>query len=232
MVVNDEVRVWSIRLDLVTEDVTRLEALLSAGERRRAQGFALPQLRRRYAAAHGALRVILAEQLRCSPKTLSFRRGTYGKPALDGAEANTLEFNLSHSDERALVATAWHRRVGVDLERRRSIPDAQVVARDFFSPTEFAALRAAPPAARDDAFLRCWTRKEAYLKARGDGLTLPLHEFDVTLDEPARLIGCRFDPAEPARWSLCALDAGADYVATMAVEGQGWTLRRCAWPVD
>jgi 4'-phosphopantetheinyl transferase len=206
-----ELHVW--RIDLARARVD--QAALSDEEQARAARFLLERDRRRFVASHAALRRILTRYL--GPVAPRFADGPHGKPFLDGA---ALRFNLSHSGELALVAVADGREVGVDVEAVREL-DLAGMARVSFSPRERAALFALPPDERLPAFFRCWTRKEAHLKATGFGLALPLDGFDVSLgpDEPARLVATRPDPDEARRFSLLHLDVGPGYAAAVEVAG-------------
>jgi 4'-phosphopantetheinyl transferase len=225
----DEVHVWSIPLDHGDDVVARLAESLWPDERARAARFVFPRDRRRFTVARGALRQILAGYLGLAPSALSFAYGPRGKPGL--AQPAGLEFNLAHSHELALCAVTSGRAVGVDVEWLRPMPDLLSVARIAFSPAELAALLARPEEDRLATFFRCWTGKEAYIKARGDGLALPLDAFDVSLaaDQPLALLANRLDPAEPSRWSLHALAPADGYLGALAVAGPTVSLRPLTW---
>lgn len=220
----DEVHVWSIGLDRPDASVRRLAELLAPDERARAERFVFPRDRRRFTVARAALRTILGVYLAREPAGLVFGYGPRGKPRIDAE----IEFNLAHSHELALCAVA-RRPVGIDLEHRRPIAEVARLAETAFSPPERAVLLALPESARADAFFACWTRKEAYVKARGDGLYLPLDGFDVSLGEPAALLANRLDPAEPARWALYSLAPAADYVGALAVARPAVRLGARVW---
>jgi 4'-phosphopantetheinyl transferase len=208
---------------------------LSADERARADRFYFQKDRERFIVGRGLLRTILGLYLDTKPEHLRFCYSSYGKPALSkGRGSDTLHFNLSHSDRLALYALTGSREVGVDLERNRPELAVDEIAEHLFSPREVAMLRALPPSMRQEAFINCWTRKEAYIKARGDGLAIPLNEFDVTLvpGEPACLRSTRGDPHEASRWSLQELAPGPGYVAALAIEGHNWRLRCWQWPEE
>ena len=195
------VHVWRIRLDPPGELRDAWE-LLSDAERGRAARFVQEHHRRRFVWAHAALRRILAGYTARRARELEFTTGPQGKPALidpDGGSRRRLEFNLSHSGDLGLVALAWERPVGVDLERWEREMDHLELAKRFFSPAERASLQALA-SRRDDlvhGFFAAWSRKEAYLKARGEGVMRGLHHFDVSLapGEPARLLADRLDAA-------------------------------------
>jgi 4'-phosphopantetheinyl transferase len=218
----EAVHVWRVRLDRST-DLGDCWELLSDDERRRADRLVQMHHRRRFVAAHGTLRQILAGYTARDARALEFARGPHGKPTLavadDGAEP-ALEFNLSHSADLALVAVARARPVGVDLERWKLEMDHLELATRFFSPAERASLEAL--ASRGDdlvhGFFAAWTRKEAYLKARGEGVMRGLHHFDVTLapDEPALVLADRLDAAID-RWRMRAIVPDPGFSAAIVV---------------
>jgi 4'-phosphopantetheinyl transferase len=209
-----------------------LGRLLSDDERHRALCFHFEQNRNRYTARRGVLRLILGRYLGTEPGALKFCYGPQGKPRLAKSHASArLRFNVTHSHGLALYALALQREVGIDLERVCDRVEFERIAAAFFSARERAALTNVAARVRQRAFFACWTRKEAYLKARGDGLTLPLDQFDVSLapGDPARLLAVRGKPLEASRWMLQELSLGVDYVAALAVEGQGWRLASWDW---
>jgi 4'-phosphopantetheinyl transferase len=216
-----DVHVWRVPLD----DDARADSywsLLSDEERRRASRFVRDVHRRRFVAAHGALRSILASYVDAEPGALDFVNGEHGKPALRGVTGrHSVEFNLSHSDDLALVAVARARPVGVDLERWSDGVEHLELAERFFSPWERKALRALAhaPDLVAAGFFAAWTRKEAYLKATGQGIVRGLHHFDVALTpgEPARLLADRLDDDATARWSMFALEPAPGYSAALVV---------------
>ena len=218
----EAVHVWRIRLDPPGDQADSWE-LLSDEERRRASRLVLEQHRRRFVAAHSALRRILAGYTARRARELEFTTGEHGKPALatpHGDSRRALEFNLSHSADLALVAVARERPVGVDLERWEREMDHLALATRFFSLAERASL-ASLVERRDDlvhGFFAAWSRKEAYLKARGEGVMRGLHHFDVTLapGEPARLLADRLDSAID-RWRMRAIVPEQDFSAAIVV---------------
>ena len=226
----DRVDVWRISLDLQADSIKLLESTLSAEESERAARFHFPADRDRYIITHGCLRDILSRYLHCEPGQLGFSANQYGKPALND---HHLEFSVSHSGDFALVAVTQERKVGVDVERIRQGISAQVIARRYFSKAEVSELQKLSREQREVAFFTCWTRKEAYIKAQGLGLSLPLESFDVSLtpNEPAFLRATRPDPHEAARWTLLSLDVDSRYASAVAVEGQGFQFRLWDWNV-
>ena len=216
----DEVHVWRVDLDRAAADLDGLASTLSDDERVRAARFRLDAHRRHFVAARGFLRRLLARYLAASPADLHFEYGPQGKPSLVG---QALRFNLSHSRGLALYAVTTDRAVGVDVERLRDDVAVAALAARFFAPAEQALLEACDGEARRRAFFRLWTCKEAYLKATGTGVTRLLREVVVTLAPEVRLT-IRGEPSGRPRWSLRELAPGADHVAALVVEGDGWRL--------
>jgi 4'-phosphopantetheinyl transferase len=231
-----EVHVWRATLARAPQELERLAAVLDDEERSRAGRFRFPVHRDRFVAGRGIQRLLLGRYLGQPPAALRYRHAEHGKPALDGpAGDGGLRFNVSNADDGLLVAVARGRELGVDLERLRPMPDGLDIARRFFSEPENEAFAAIPEEQRDLAFFTCWTRKEAFIKAVGEGLSMPLACFDVTLapGEPARLLATRDSAtAQAARWTLRELDPGPGWLAALAVEGGGWTLRLFDWDAE
>jgi 4'-phosphopantetheinyl transferase len=178
------------------------------------------------------LRAILAKYLNRVPQSVSFTYGPRGKPALAENWSNDrITFNLSHSEGLALCAVTRAREVGIDIEYTGRRTEVERDAERFFSPSEVHTLRALPSDLRRHAFFLCWTRKEAYIKAKGEGLALPLAQFAVSLTpgEPAALLSTDWDPNEATRWSMQELTPAPDYAAAIAVEGHGWSLSCWEW---
>lgn len=221
---SNEVHVWSAELDIPAPQLHVLEHYLSPDELQRADRLVAARDRSRFITSHGILRAVLGGYLGCAPSALRFRRDTFGKPSLvrDGSEP-TIRFNFSHSQSLALCAVALGREVGVDIERIESSESLDEMAARYFSAREVAALRSLHPAVRREAFYACWSRKEAYIKGRGPGLSMRLDSFDVSLlpGEPAALLDDRSAPPEHSGWKLFALDPASDYAAALAVEGKG-----------
>jgi len=228
MAPSDFVDIWSVRLDRPDALFRRLETALSADERQRASRFVLDRDRRRFVERRAALRTILGSYLALSPADVVLVRDAKGKPLLAASNgAPSLCFNTSHSAHWAVVAVAHNRAVGVDVEKIRRLPDIYSVAQRFFSPGEIAVLDRLDGHERLVAFFNCWTRKEAYIKARGEGLSMPLDAFDVSLapGEPAALLRNHVDETDVARWEMRSIPVAAGYVAAMVVEGHEWKLK-------
>jgi 4'-phosphopantetheinyl transferase len=231
----DEVHVWRILLDLPAARVESLRGTLSADELARAARYRFEGDRRRYTVARGVLRAILGSYAGVPAPALRFLYGPHGKPRLaEETGGARLRFNLAHSQDRALSAVALERQVGVDLERITPDIEDDLVAGHLFSPSEIAALHAAPPEARAATFYRLWTQKEAWVKATGDGLRQPLDAFEVTMapGEAPRLRGVGTSPADACRWSLHDLHPWTGHAAALAVEGHGIRIRCYEWSAE
>jgi 4'-phosphopantetheinyl transferase len=191
--------------------------VLSQEERDRAARFRFERDSSRFLARRILLRSLLARYLGLCPDRVRLRSGDYGKPEVDNAVG--LRFNLSHSHGLALFAFARGNPVGIDCERIQPGIEIEPVARQFFSPGEQRQLEVMPEGARLDAFYRCWTRKEAYVKARGLGLSLALTGFEVPLEPhgPAKLVACELDPEETRRWLFYPLHPSPDYAAALVM---------------
>ena len=225
---SNEVHVWWTSLDFRVSCIENLKWTLTPEERARAKRFYFQRDHDRFIAARGLLRVILGYYLNAKPSRLEFCYNHHGKPYLAGEfRQNSLRFNLSRSHEVALYAVCRGREIGVDIERIEPEVADEQIAEHFFSPLEVAKLDALPSDVRHEAFFKFWTRKEAYLKASGVGLSLPIDGFDVSLvpEKPAALLSTRWDPKDAVRWSLQDLDPLPGYAATLAVRGGGWCLK-------
>nr|VFK47515.1 MAG: phosphopantetheine--protein transferase domain-containing protein [Candidatus Kentron sp. TC]VFK50603.1 MAG: phosphopantetheine--protein transferase domain-containing protein [Candidatus Kentron sp. TC] len=301
----DEIHVWRASLDLPDIPMEVLRETLDKDELQRAERFRFPEQRRRFIVARGILRMLLARYLRKPAVRITFEYNRYGKPFLREEESNlhagvspdsartfpgrddVVQFNLSHSKGMVLYAFSLDRRVGIDIEWvRRKISDTDRIVARFFSPREAKILLGVPEHCKKDAFFGCWTRKEAYIKARGKGLSIPLDRFEViptsgemmyssgSANSPGRtesigchdgmgrrrvdeavgshplLFGCRaesrhggcdawrlvrpvtltaHDGSRQATWGIRTFDVGNDYMAAVAVEGEGWLMKRWQW---
>jgi len=228
---DDEVHVWLARLDLPWSAGPFLE-LLATDERQKSEHFRFQHDRDRYVIGRVLVRILLGHLLHVEPASLRFHYNDFGKPYLSGGkDERRLRFNVSHSGQLILVALAADRHIGVDVERVREDLDIEAIAARFFSARERADLAVLSPSQKSDAFFRCWSRKEAFIKAKGEGLTLPLDRFDVSLlpGEPAMLRATRPDPVEANRWDIRDLDVGLSSQAAVAVEGGGWQLKITEW---
>jgi 4'-phosphopantetheinyl transferase len=205
----------------------RALSILSNEECRRAERFRFDRGRTRFIAARAQLRRLLGAYLRRDPAELGFVYNEFGRPAfVDAFAPPGLRFNLSHADDLCLIAVAWDRDIGVDLEVTTKPLDVMTLAAQFFSSAEVAALRTLAPEARRRAFYTVWTQKEAFIKAMGDGLSRPLDSFDVSPQRRARgSLETRPDTALGRGFTLLQVDPGPGFAAALACEGDVGTLR-------
>ncbi|MGA8152014.1 MAG: 4'-phosphopantetheinyl transferase superfamily protein [Terriglobales bacterium] len=220
---DDEVHVWHFSLDLPEQAVDPLLAILDAGERDRAARFKIPAPRNQYIASHAFLRAVLGRYLQIDPTGIRFRTSTKGKPELTEGH---LRFNLSHTEGTAVVAISRRWTVGVDVEKVRENLEPLELADRFFSRQEAEWIRSQPDARRIPAFFACWTAKEAYIKACGGGLSIPLAGFCVIpyAGQPELNLDVYGKPEDSARWSIWQLDLDASLRSALAVEGEGRDL--------
>lgn len=215
------VHVCVARLDVDHERRAELAQLLAPDERARAASFLRPHLSHRFVAGRGQLRQWLSRYLAMDPGALEFRYGRDGKPVLNAPDGDArLEFNLTHCGGIAMFAVTRGARIGVDIESVVAFPEMGTIAASHFSSAERRVVSAASPEQLPAAFFRCWTRKEAYLKAIGTGLMTPLDSFDVQVSDDAApaLTRVAGDPDAPRRWSLIHLSPCEGYVGAVAVE--------------
>ena len=216
----DDVHVWVVDLKPSTSSVAALTETLSDDERGRAARFHFDRHRRRFVVRRAALRAVMGRYTDRPASALRFLCAPRGKPELSACtNPRTIHFNSSHSHELCIIAVTRTGPIGVDVEYLRPMPEAEDIARRHFSATEIRDLMAVSSAERERAFFNCWTRKEAYVKAVGDGLSVPLDSFDVTLmpEDPPRMRAHSLEGGMPA-WSLFNLALHDQYVAAMALE--------------
>lgn len=227
----DEAHIWRAELELLTPPECWRE-ILSQDERERACRFRFSWDQQRFIICRSLLRVLLGNYLGRGPAELVFGYSTHRKPSV-AVPPSDIRFNLSHSGNRAVFAFVRERELGIDVEQIRRDFETQSVAERFFSSAERKALARIPLERRHEAFFHCWTRKEAFVKAKGDGLFLPLDQFDVSLDpgQPAQLLETRPDSEERNRWSLSALELDAQYAGALVVEGHPVTIVNRQIPV-
>jgi 4'-phosphopantetheinyl transferase len=205
-----EVHSWCVSLDVPPETCADFYATLSHDERDRSARLRFARDRQRFIAARGVLRALLGRYLGTHPGQIRFVYNAFGKPALSPEFGSPLKFNLSHSADLALIAIAADADIGVDLEYIRAQPDYAEIARHFFSAAEVDRLNRLPSHLHAPAFLSCWTKKEAYVKACGEGLAMP-------------------DGPRARRWSLYTLQPAPGYIGALAVEGSGRRLTQWHW---
>ncbi len=218
-----EVHVWRVSLEQEGSRLQEFRRMLEQPELERAGRFHFEKHQRHFVVGRGFLREVLGRYLAKDPGELKFVYGAYGKPSLVGEQS--LRFNMSHSHEVALLAVASDNELGVDVEHIREDFASEEIARRFFSRVEVETFNSLPLNEQVAAFFRCWTRKEAFIKVIGKGLSQPLDGFDVTLapGDPASLL--HVDEDDPARWVLSDIDVGAGYAGALAVEGQVQTVK-------
>jgi 4'-phosphopantetheinyl transferase len=215
------VEVVSTRLDAGVAAIGELALCLSEEERLRAGRFVFERDRRRFIAGRARLRQLLASRLGVRPEAVAFSYGPRGKPALLQKFAGSdLRFNVSHSEDVAVYAFARGREVGIDVEAVRAIDHADAIAARFFSVRENKAYSTLDPRDRPVGFFNCWTRKEAFIKAIGEGLSHPLDSFDVSLlpGEPARILRVGGLPGESCGWHLESFTLAPGFVAAVVTE--------------
>lgn len=214
----NEIHVWSFGLEASEEETTRHLRVLSTDERTRAAAFRRPKDREHYVVAHAVLRDRLAAYAGCAPAALAFCAGPHGKPELAEGFPATLRFNLSHSGGRALLAVVRGGEVGVDLEQMNREVDMAGVVATHFSAAEQRAWAALPATQRPAGFFHGWVRKEAYVKARGEGLLRTGASYTVELDpaRPAALLADVLVPEAPAHWRIEALEIAPGFAAALA----------------
>jgi 4'-phosphopantetheinyl transferase len=230
---HDEVHVWLTRLSCWGAGrAGSLAQILSGQERQKADRFYFPADRERYIVGRALVRTLLGRLLGRWPAALTFRYSEFGKPRLpDDADGRSLHFNVAHSEDLIVVGLAAQRQVGIDVERVREDLEIDKIALRFFSLREQAEWGTVPTDQKQAAFFRCWTRKEAYIKARGEGLSTPLDQFDVSLRPGVHpiLLATRPDPTQAIRWVIQDLDVGPLHMAAIVVEGSNWQLRMMEW---
>jgi len=230
----NNVHVWFVFLTALKSRIDDYAATLSTDEIARGDRFKFPRDREQYVLGRGILRELLSHYSGAKAADLRFGYGLRGKPFLIEADEKTdLRFNISHAPEAILCALACGSKVGVDLESLQRLKDEEVLARQCFSLEEARAFAGLSTSERKIALARCWTRKEAYAKARGEGLFLDLRSFSVfDCADSALQLSIPGDPKEAARWTLIDLDVPEGYVAALATEGHGQKIRCFHWPED
>lgn len=231
----NQVDIWLINLvnSVGQSDRTQqCRCLLSPDELERADRFYFEKDRRHFTLARAAMREILGRYLGLTARDLCFSYGPKGKPELAGRlEETGIRFNLSHSSGLALLAVTQGLTVGVDIEWIKHDFATNDIAEKFFSATEVHALRSLPAGQQTEAFFSCWTRKEAYIKALGEGLSVPLESFTVAFAPgvPAALLQVRVAPTEVERWSMYNIEVSESYKAALVVEGKNHTVKQMEW---
>lgn len=229
---SNDVHLWRAKLDQSDECIKQLAQMLSEEEQRKTERFHSDKDRKRFIVTRGVLRTILSRYLDVEPNRLRLGYRSHGKPYLvEKSSGEEICFNLSHSHSLSLYAFTRSRQIGVDIEYIRPIPEADQIVARFFSLNEHSMWQQLSKDQKQEAFINCWTRKEAYIKARGEGLSLPLDQFDVSFDpgKRAALLITSGASDESSRWLLRAIQPGPGYVAALVVEGYDWQLKCLEW---
>jgi len=231
-----QVHVWRVWMNIQDDLVGELNLELSADEKEKAAQFRRDGDKVRYVTAHARMREILSKYLDIPPEEIAFAYKRYGKPELEPTiNPSGLSFNLSHSEAVALLAVSDGFEVGVDVEQVKRNAATEEIARRFFSPREIEMLISQPENLHAKAFFRCWTLKEAYIKARGEGMSIPLHEFEVDFlsESQPKILDVDGDEEGLTHWSLFHLEPMVDYVAALAVGGHPVEMKTYScwgWP--
>lgn len=227
-----EVHVWRASLLQPEALLQKMEATLSAEEFARASRFQFEKHRRRFVLGRGFLRDVLRRYLEARADQIVFAYQTHGKPRLaEAINPKNIRFNLSHAEELWVCALTCGREAGVDVEHLHEIPEAETLAQRFFAKAEAESFCALPEHEKRRAFFNCWTRKEAFIKALGEGLSHPLHRFEVSFlpGAPAALLRTAPDADEAARWSMFAFEPAENYVAAVVVAGKDFETKFWHW---
>jgi Phosphopantetheinyl transferase len=222
-----DLHLWRASLASSPQSLAHFSALLSSDEKARAARFHFERDRARYTMGRGILRTLLGSYLGLEPENVKISYGPQGKPFVDSINQNqNLEFNVSHSNEHAVYLFGWDRLVGIDIEHIRPMTDADDFAKHFFSKRESLLIRSLSGNKKWEAFFKFWTCKEAYLKANGSGLTVPLNEVEIALenDGSAALTSIGGDTHQAQHWRLETFNPTADYQVALLVEGQNGNI--------
>lgn len=224
-----EVHVWLAMLNFSDQELAEFFALLSANEQARALRFHFPKDYQRFVAARGILRKLLGRYVNCKPQAIEFTYGSHGKPML--ANDPTIQFNVSHSQNVALYAFSNQYEVGIDIEAKDKLRKVEAIAQRFFSTQESAVIKNLSGDSKAEAFFNGWTRKEAFLKALGKGLSYPLKQVEVTMDpkEPAKFLALDDPDLKIDDWSLYDLKPLPEFAAALVVKGTPNKIHTWRW---
>jgi len=220
----NEIHIWKIPLVQSIHTIETFEGALSQDEHSRSARYHFEKDKQKFIIARGSLRMILGQYLNISPDQIEFIYNDYGKPGLDkGCGDKKISFNLAHSDNWAVCAIVNKHIIGIDIEKIRTLPDVAQIAERFFSDAEFADYQIVLEEHKISAFFNCWTRKEAFIKAIGEGLSHPLDKFIVTLADnvPAKLVEVEDDPDEAANWEMISFNPAPGYIGAVAIRALG-----------
>lgn len=216
----EEAHVWRADLELDECFQSSFLKFLSPDEKKRASRFRFARDNRNFIVARGILRSLIGKYLKINPAEISFHYSEFGKPCI--ADNHSLQFNISHSQNIALFAFTKKLNVGVDVEFVNPDIEVKDIAAKFFSPNEVMNLLSLPEKEQTLGFFNCWTRKEAFIKAVGEGLSFPLDKFEVSLepDKPAKLLATDWEPKAVSKWSIHSMSPGTKFVGSLVIEGQ------------
>lgn len=220
-----EVHIWRVCLPISIVQESTFWNVLSPEEKKRIHRYQFEHDRNRHLLSRGMLRYLLGHYLNVALEALVFKYSQYGKPSLESPYCKTgLQFNVSHSHNLILLAFCWNHPLGVDIEYMRPLTNADQIAQKYFSSREYAIYLSVSSRHRREAFYNCWTRKEAFIKAIGEGLSYPLDAFDVTVhpDKPAKILQVQGDTTRAKLWTLNAFNPDSGYKAAAVVIGQSW----------
>lgn len=228
----EEVHVWRAALDLPSRRVEEFKGSLSIDERMRVERFRFERDKSRFIAAHGILRLILSSYLNVEPHEIQFCDKKDGKPRLQNGFGKTdIQFNLSHSEGLALYGFTRGHKVGIDVEYLREIPEMEQIVERFFSIRERAFFDRLHESEKQETFFNWWTRKEAIIKAIGNGLYHPLDYFDVSLagNKKVRLVGMEGNSKIESEWLIQGLRPAPGFLGAFAVESRRWKVHYWLW---
>ena len=217
---DEDAHIWRADLEVDEGIQSSFLKLLTPDEKNRAQKFHFAKDKRNFIAARGILRFLIGKYLEMNPAEISFQYSQFGKPSI--ASNNSLKFNISHSQNIALFAFTKKLNIGIDVEFVNPKIEAKDIAANFFSTNEVLNLLALPEELQTLGFFNCWTRKEAFIKAVGEGLSFPLDKFEVSLDpdKPAKLLATHWEPKAVSKWSMYSMLPETNFVGCLAIEGQ------------
>lgn len=224
----NELHVWRASLDLALTALQKLESKLNTEEKARAERFLVPLARQRFIAARGILRELLARYLGLEPGEIALSYGPQGKPSLAPGHQSRICFNVSHSGNKGMLVFANDAEVGVDVEQVRQDFKGMEIASRFFSEQEIAELTELPEGMASERFFDCWTKKEAYVKAHGQGLSVPLRSFTVRLGKEHQTI----EDEAGKRWGCYRVEAGTGFAGAVVAAGENWKLKSWEWSAE
>jgi 4'-phosphopantetheinyl transferase len=224
----NELHVWRTSLDLSADLIHRVASNLNTSEKHRAERFLVPQAREHFLAGRGVLRDLLGLYLGIDPVKVELRYGPQGKPSLSAVHNSEIRFSVSHSQGMGLFVFGRGGEVGVDVEEVRPNFQGMEIASHFFSAEEIAGLAKVPPEVANQSFFGCWTRKEAYVKAGGKGLSIPLRSFSVSLSAKEQLL----QDEKGAVWTCYALEPAEGFSGAVVASGENWRLRCFDWSAE